>query len=406
MADAGIISGTSSTKFSPNTNTNRAQVVVFLGRLQGIPVNNNVSTIFTDVPAGRYYTGYVKWAVDNGLVNGTSSTTFSPDKAITRQQFAVIVYRYLNKFLKSKIPHNLPTPTYSDQSSIGSNYREAVQQLGSAGIMLGDNNKFNPTNPLTRAQVATVLCKIYALKRFGEGIFVTTMDSAAKANKEAFMNKHGKMPEWQLSGMYTYLSSMYSAACKGASLKSQDWPNASKLLTHYLGVSGKKYTSFPVKPVLNSLKDYDSETAKTDYNYLINDIILAAQCYGPGKTFSLSNEGSFKTDYMARDIFCSLGSTRIATQTTSITKSGTRYTAKVKIYLKDFYDWADSTSPADYKIERDKIAQYLIQEASNVLYELNYAGMAKGFDNENYVTATITWTDGQYYGKGASLSLS
>ncbi len=403
MTDAGIISGTSPTKFSPNTNTTRAQVVVFLGRLQGITVNNNVSTKFTDVPSGRYYTGYVAWAVNNGFVNGTSSTTFSPDKAVTRQQFAVIVYRYLNKYLSSKIPNNLPTPYYSDKSSIGSTYLAAVERLGRAGIMLGDNNKFNPTNPLTRAQVATVLCKIYALKRFGSGVFITTMESTAKANKEAFMKKHNSMSPVQKAAMESDLNRLYVMAQAGVAAKSKDWPNAAKLLGHYLGNSGKKYTTFPVKTVLNSLNDDDPGKAKTNYNYLINDIILAAQCYGAGKTFSLSYEHSFTTRYMDEDIFRSLGNTRVATQTTSITKSGTRYTAKVKIYLKDYYDWkADNTGEYDY----DDISHSMLDMAANILYLFNTAGRAAGFDNENYVTATITWTSGQYYGKGASVTLN
>ena len=404
MADANIVAGDSPTKFLPDANTTRAQVVVFLGRLQGISVNNNVSTKFTDVPSGRYYTGYVAWAVNNNFVSGTSSTTFSPDKAITRQQFAVIVYRYINKYLSSKIPNNLPTPYYSDKSSIGSNYLAAVERLGRAGIMLGDNNKFNPTNSLTRAQVATVLCKIYALKRFGSGIFTTTMESAAKTNKEAFSKKYNTMDLVQKTAMADYLNQMYALAQAGATAKSKDWPNASKLLKHYLDISGTKYTTFPVKTVLTSLNDNDPDKAKTNYNYLINDIILAAQCYGTGKTFSLSYEDTFTTEYMASDIFNSLGLTRLATQTASITKSGSRYTAKVKIYLKDFYDWQENS--VDNDCDYDKMSQNLLGVAASVLYTFNYAGRAKGFDNENYVTATITWTSGQYYGKGASVTLS
>ena len=67
---------------------------------------------------------------------------------------------------------------------------------------------------------------------------------------------------------------------------------------------------------------------------------------------------------MDEDIFRSLGNTRVATQTTSITKSGTRYTAKVKIYLKDYYDWkADNTGEYDY----DDISHSMLDMAANIL---------------------------------------
>lgn len=199
------------------------------------------------------------------------------------------------------------------------------------------------------------------------------------------------------------LDKTYVAAHSGASATAGIWPNASKLLKHYLNNSGTKYTTFPVKTVLTSLNDNDSDKAKTSYTYLINDIITAAKCYGAGKTFSLSNEGSFTTKYISEDIYYSLGSTRIATQTTSITKSGTRYTAKVKIYLKDFYDW-ESSNVDNY--EDNERSKNFLGMAANMLYLLNTAGRAKGFDDENYVTATITWGPGQYYGKGASVTLS
>ena len=88
-----LMGGTDSTTFSPNATTTRGMIVTVLYRLTGEPASGTASQ-FTDVAAGAWYAKAVAWAASRDIVNGTSATTFSPNSPITREQLAVIFYRY------------------------------------------------------------------------------------------------------------------------------------------------------------------------------------------------------------------------------------------------------------------------------------------------------------------------
>ena len=87
----GVTKGTSSTTFSPDAAVTRAQAVTFQWRAAGAPAAAGSS--FADVPADAYFANAVAWAVANGITNGTSSTTFSPDAVVTRAQAVAFLYR-------------------------------------------------------------------------------------------------------------------------------------------------------------------------------------------------------------------------------------------------------------------------------------------------------------------------
>ena len=92
----GITKGTSSTTFTPDATCNRAQFATLLWRFRGMP-DAGTSNPFADVPEGTYYTDAVLWAVEKGITNGTSATTFSPDEDCTRAQIMTFLYRCLGK---------------------------------------------------------------------------------------------------------------------------------------------------------------------------------------------------------------------------------------------------------------------------------------------------------------------
>lgn len=88
----GITSGTSKTTFSPDEGCTRGQVATFLWRYEGKP-GNATRNPFTDVRTSAYYYGAVLWAVENGITNGTSATTFEPEATCTRGQIVTFLYR-------------------------------------------------------------------------------------------------------------------------------------------------------------------------------------------------------------------------------------------------------------------------------------------------------------------------
>ena len=92
----GITNGTSANTFSPNQPCTRAQVVTFLWRTEGKPAAGGSGNPFSDAPAGQYYTTAVLWAVNHkpeAITNGTSANTFSPDATCTRGQIVTFLYR-------------------------------------------------------------------------------------------------------------------------------------------------------------------------------------------------------------------------------------------------------------------------------------------------------------------------
>lgn len=96
VCENGLMNGTSNTTFSPNATTSRGMIVTILYRLAGSPdiPESNWGYPYTDVDVATYYSTPVYWARMNNLVTGYSDTQFGPDDAITREQMAAILYRY------------------------------------------------------------------------------------------------------------------------------------------------------------------------------------------------------------------------------------------------------------------------------------------------------------------------
>ena len=100
---------------------NRAMLVTVLFRLDhgSVKPDNTISKTFKDVPANQWYTGSVEWAAENGIVAGTSASTFSPLDNITREQVASILYRYA-RYKGYDIDASIDLSGYKDSSSISS----------------------------------------------------------------------------------------------------------------------------------------------------------------------------------------------------------------------------------------------------------------------------------------------
>ena len=150
--EQGITNGTSKTEFSPEKGCTRAQVVTFLWRAAGEPKPTATTCNFEDVKKGAYYYDAVLWAVENNITNGTSKTTFDPEKTCTRAQIVTFLWR------AAKEPKPTATTCAFNDVKAGAYYYDAVLWAVEKEITNGTSkNTFDPEKTCTRAQIVTFL---------------------------------------------------------------------------------------------------------------------------------------------------------------------------------------------------------------------------------------------------------
>lgn len=153
--DNGLMNGTSSSKFDPSISTSRAMVVTILYRQEGEPAVSG--TCFPDVPEGKWYTAAVTWGAENGIVEGYTDGTFQPNKDISRQEMAAIIYRYAD-YQGNDMSAQADLSQFPDNSEIGWSRTYMTWAVGS-GIINGMNGCLKPKDPAQRSHVATILMK-------------------------------------------------------------------------------------------------------------------------------------------------------------------------------------------------------------------------------------------------------
>ena len=147
-----ITNGISATKFAPDNNCNRAQVVTFLHRSQGKPVPGSVQSAFSDVQIGKFYTDAVAWAVEKGVTNGMGDGTFGVDRTCTRGQVVTFLWRAAGSPAPKSTEH--PFTDLNPQAF----YYNAVLWAVENGITNGTTaTTFGPEGTCTRGQIVTFL---------------------------------------------------------------------------------------------------------------------------------------------------------------------------------------------------------------------------------------------------------
>ena len=153
----GLMNGTSATTFAPYGITTRGQIVTILWRLEGQPAVSGACP-FADVAVGSYYETAITWAAANGIVTGYDATTFGPDDQITREQMAAILYRYaMGKQLASPaLTDNLAV--FTDADKISAYAVEAMNWAVGQGLINGmGDGTVAPQGQAIRAQAAAIL---------------------------------------------------------------------------------------------------------------------------------------------------------------------------------------------------------------------------------------------------------
>ncbi len=153
----GLFCGTGANTFSPEAPLTRAQLVTVLHRLAGSPEATGSS--FQDVGKDQYYTEAVAWAKEQGLVNGVTPERFCPNRPVTREQFAAILYRYA-KLRGQDVSSQADLSAYLDAGSLSGYAQSPMAWAVAEGLIQGvSETALCPGSSSTRAQAAVILVR-------------------------------------------------------------------------------------------------------------------------------------------------------------------------------------------------------------------------------------------------------
>lgn len=160
----GLMSGFDATTFSPDTVSTRAQIVMILYNLSGDTTDYSKYYVpFTDVRPGTWYYNAVAWGYDKDIVSGMTPTTFAPDGLITREQMAVLLYGYTEKYAPAYLGGAASLNSFPDAASV-SNWAYAAMSwaVGNgliSGIASNGADYLAPSGGATRAQIAAIMMR-------------------------------------------------------------------------------------------------------------------------------------------------------------------------------------------------------------------------------------------------------
>lgn len=202
--DLNLFSGVSETRFDPDGSLTRAMFVTVLAKYDNYTPEEYTSSRFQDVSTSSWYAAPVEWAAQNGIVSGTSSTKFSPEEPVTREQIAVMLVHYAN-YAGTVLPRIHSTTLFADSGQCGDFALDAVNTLYRSGVLNGvGNNAFAPKNSATRAECAAFMCN-----------YIDTCSAAYTASQKVTLVNHrgysidapeNTLPAYELSAARGYTS--------------------------------------------------------------------------------------------------------------------------------------------------------------------------------------------------------
>ncbi len=158
----GLLIGTSSSTFEPETTLTRAMAATVLYRLDGKPSVTEKAD-FKDVAEGEWYTEAVSWAQSTGIVNGYEDNTFRPDQEISREEMAVMLVRYA-KYQGVDVTPKGDLSKFPDKASVSAWAKDAITWCVDNGIINGSDGKIVPQSNATRAQFAAIIARFAKLQ--------------------------------------------------------------------------------------------------------------------------------------------------------------------------------------------------------------------------------------------------
>lgn len=150
-----LMTGMTPVTFGPAENLSRAQFSTILYRMEGEPFANYAGQ-FPDVPFGQFYTASVAWANKANVIGGYSNGCFGPADSITREQMAVMMYRYA-QYKNYNVSDSADLSNFPDVQKVSSFSGKAMEWAVGAGLIKGDMGNINPQGNASRAQCATII---------------------------------------------------------------------------------------------------------------------------------------------------------------------------------------------------------------------------------------------------------
>lgn len=154
--EQGVTNGTGDGTFQPNGSCTRAQLAAFLWRLAGEPESTQDPT-FTDVSADAWCAKALRWAAEQGIVTGYADGSFHPDQTVTRIQAVAMLYRYAKAQGMDTTRGGMAVREFDDFAAVPAYALEAAGWAVNAGVLRGAGNRLMPNDPCTRAQIVTFL---------------------------------------------------------------------------------------------------------------------------------------------------------------------------------------------------------------------------------------------------------
>ncbi len=161
LTSRGILQGKTATSFAPNDAITRGEFAAILARMSGETMPQAEKT-FCDVAADAWYASYIAWASVKGIAQG-SGIGFAPNANITREEMALMLYRYVQNVSGATLPDKNATAVFTDDQNIASYAKEAVTAMQRGGILGGkESNRFAPKDNATRAEAAKMISLLLA----------------------------------------------------------------------------------------------------------------------------------------------------------------------------------------------------------------------------------------------------
>ena len=204
-----MMNGVAENIFAPNAAISRAMIVTILYRLENEPAV--VGSAFEDVPSGQWYTDAVAWAATNGIVNGVTETTFAPNSPITREQMAVILYRYA-AWKGRDVSAQANLSGYSDATAISAYAVHAMAWANAEGLITGvTDTTLCPGDFVVRAQAAAILMRLCGAEqltltlRAGPGEDYASLGNIQAKEVDEYILEEGNWIEVDYGRGYAYV---------------------------------------------------------------------------------------------------------------------------------------------------------------------------------------------------------